>query len=60
MTDRATAPAPTAPGPGRTGALLTVTGADRPGVTATLFAALQDAASEPLEVVDVEPVVVHG
>jgi phosphoserine phosphatase len=42
-------------------ALLTVTGLDRPGVTARLFAALangDDAA--PLEVVDVEQVVVHG
>jgi phosphoserine phosphatase len=42
------------------GALLTVTGADRPGVTATLFAALAAAAGDPVEVVDVEQVVVHG
>ncbi len=40
------------------GALLTVTGADRPGVTARLFAAL--AGVPALEVVDVEQVVVHG
>jgi len=40
------------------GALLTVTGPDRPGVTAALFAALQQAG--PVEVVDVEQVVVHG
>ncbi|MGY1713256.1 phosphoserine phosphatase SerB [Geodermatophilus sp. SYSU D01106] len=42
-------------------ALLTVTGADRPGVTARLFGALAgDAGVPPLEVVDVEQVVVHG
>jgi phosphoserine phosphatase len=42
------------------GALLTVTGADRPGVTATLFAALHAAGAPEVEVVDVEQVVVHG
>jgi len=42
------------------GALLTVTGPDRPGVTATLFAALQSVGAAPVEVVDVEQVVVHG
>jgi phosphoserine phosphatase len=42
------------------GALLTVTGADRPGVTAALFAALQTSAGEPVEVLDVEQVIVHG
>jgi phosphoserine phosphatase len=40
-------------------AVLTVTGEDRPGVTARLFGALA-AAAEPVEVVDVEQVVVHG
>ncbi|WP_345771177.1 phosphoserine phosphatase SerB [Geodermatophilus normandii] len=46
----------------RPGALLTVTGADRPGVTARLFGALaQDGDGvPPVEVVDVEQVVVHG
>ena len=40
-------------------ALLTVSGADRPGVTARLFSALAE--GEPsVEVVDVEQVVVHG
>jgi phosphoserine phosphatase len=39
-------------------AVLTVTGEDRPGVTARLFSALADGAS--VEVVDVEQVVVHG
>jgi phosphoserine phosphatase len=66
VTDRATAPAPTdLPGPsgagaGAEGALLTVTGADRPGVTATLFAALEAHGADVVEVVDVEQVVVHG
>jgi phosphoserine phosphatase len=60
VTDRATVPAPIDPDPGSAGALLTVTGPDRPGVTATLFAALQSAGPEPVEVVDVEQVVVHG
>ncbi|SFO04843.1 phosphoserine phosphatase [Geodermatophilus obscurus] len=43
-------------------ALLTVTGADRPGVTARLFGALADGHDDvpPVEVVDVEQVVVHG
>ncbi|WP_091543281.1 phosphoserine phosphatase SerB [Modestobacter sp. DSM 44400] len=42
------------------GAQLTVTGVDRPGVTAALFAALQSAGPRAVEVVDVEQVVVHG
>jgi phosphoserine phosphatase len=43
-------------------ALLTVSGADRPGVTARLFSALADTAdgAPAVEVVDVEQVVVHG
>ncbi|MCU1669382.1 MAG: serB [Blastococcus sp.] len=43
-------------------ALLTITGADRPGVTARLFAALADTADggPPVEVLDIEQVVVHG
>jgi phosphoserine phosphatase len=43
-------------------ALLTVTGADRPGVTARLFSALAAPADgvPPVEVLDVEQVVVHG
>jgi len=43
-------------------ALLTVSGVDRPGVTARLFSALAGAAdgAPPVEVVDVEQVVVHG
>jgi phosphoserine phosphatase len=43
-------------------ALLTVTGADRPGVTARLFSALAEPVdgAPPVEVVDVEQVVVHG
>jgi phosphoserine phosphatase len=43
-------------------ALLTVSGGDRPGVTARLFAALAAPGGElpPVEVVDVEQVVVHG
>jgi phosphoserine phosphatase len=43
-------------------ALLTVTGSDRPGVTARLFGALAGSAdgAPSLEVVDVEQVVVHG
>jgi phosphoserine phosphatase len=59
VTDRAAAPATINP-PVPAGALLTVTGPDRPGVTATLFAALQSAGAQPVEVVDVEQVVVHG
>jgi phosphoserine phosphatase len=47
-----------APTSGAARALLTVTGEDRPGVTARLFAAL--AAGPPVAVVDVEQVVVHG
>jgi phosphoserine phosphatase len=56
VTDRATAPAPIDSGTAA-GALLTVTGPDRPGVTARLFTALQSAA---VQVLDVEQVVVHG
>src|SRR3954471_22433815 len=43
-------------------AVLTVTGADRPGVTARLFAALAETVegAPAVEVVDVEQVVVHG
>jgi phosphoserine phosphatase len=55
-------PAPS-PAPDPTGqaprALLTVTGADRPGVTARLFSALA-AGGPTVEVIDVEQVVVHG
>ena len=47
------------PGGGAARALLTVTGEDRPGVTAALFSALA-AGGQPVEVVDVEQVVVHG
>jgi phosphoserine phosphatase len=50
-------PVPTAQTPR---ALLTVTGADRPGVTARLFSALADGDGPPMEVLDVEQVVVHG
>jgi phosphoserine phosphatase len=52
-------PAPTVQAPR---ALLTVTGADRPGVTARLFSALADTAggAPAVEVIDVEQVVVHG
>ena len=45
--------------PGAARALLTVSGADRPGVTARLFAALAGGAPA-VEVLDVEQVVVHG
>ena len=43
-------------------ALLTVSGGDRPGLTARLFAALASVADDgpPVEVIDVEQVVVHG
>jgi phosphoserine phosphatase len=41
-------------------AVLTVTGGDRPGVTARLFAALADTSGTAVEVLDVEQVVVHG
>ena len=65
VTDRADLPAPTDPGTAPAGALLTVTGPDRPGVTAALFAALDQVELEqagvgPVEVLDVEQVVVHG
>jgi phosphoserine phosphatase len=50
----ATVPTPHAPR-----ALLTVTGADRPGVTARLFSALAEG-GPAVEVIDVEQVVVHG
>jgi phosphoserine phosphatase len=60
VTDRATVPAPIDPDPASAGALLTVTGPDRPGVTATLFTALQSAGVGPVDVLDVEQVVVHG
>ncbi len=50
-------PEPIPPGSAR--ALLTVTGEDRPGVTARLFAALAED-GPAVEVVDVEQVVVHG
>jgi phosphoserine phosphatase len=46
--------------PAAAAALLTVTGPDRPGVTATLFAALGAVGADPVEVLDVEQVVVHG
>ncbi|SFK96865.1 phosphoserine phosphatase SerB [Geodermatophilus ruber] len=55
---------PAAPHPAPQGprALLTVTGADHPGVTARLFTALAEAGDEKraVEVRDVEQVVVHG
>jgi phosphoserine phosphatase len=60
VTERAAVPVPIDSDPDPAGALLTVTGRDRPGVTATLFAALQEAGCAPVEVVDVEQVVVHG
>ncbi len=50
------APVPTVQTPR---ALLTVTGADRPGVTARLFSALAEG-GPAVEVIDVEQVVVHG
>jgi phosphoserine phosphatase len=51
--------ASTAPSPQ---AVLTVSGVDRPGVTARLFSALADASdgAPAVEVLDVEQVVVHG
>ncbi|MFP5369200.1 MAG: phosphoserine phosphatase SerB [Actinomycetes bacterium] len=51
---------PTVPGVPR--ALLTVTGGDRPGVTARLFSALAEVGdgTPAVEVIDVEQVVVHG
>ena len=54
-----TPPRPPDPCGGSARALLTVTGEDRPGVTARLFSALADGAP-PVAVVDVEQVVVHG
>jgi phosphoserine phosphatase len=50
------------PRPGGASALLTVSGVDRPGVTARLFSALAGMADggPAVEVVDVEQVVVHG
>jgi phosphoserine phosphatase len=58
-------PTPRAPAdrdPETARAVLTVTGADRPGVTARLFAALADPADggPRVEVLDIEQVVVHG
>jgi phosphoserine phosphatase len=52
-------PAATVPAPQ---AVLTVSGVDRPGVTARLFGALPDTRPAPpaVEVLDVEQVVVHG
>jgi phosphoserine phosphatase len=50
---------PTLPDPRTARAVLTVTGQDRPGVTARLFGALAQG-PEGVEVVDVEQVVVHG
>jgi phosphoserine phosphatase len=55
-------PAPRVPEPAAVPvprALLTVTGEDRPGVTARLFAALAEGEAR-VEVLDVEQVVVHG
>ncbi len=50
-----------APVPGTAQAVLTVSGDDRPGVTARLFAALASGDGPvPVEVLDVEQVVVHG
>jgi phosphoserine phosphatase len=65
VTARAIVPAPSDPlladpSPRPTGVLLTVTGPDRAGVTAALFTALQSAGTGPVEVIDVEQVVVHG
>ncbi|WP_369133788.1 phosphoserine phosphatase SerB [Modestobacter sp. I12A-02662] len=61
MTDRAAFPASSDPRAGVDAeALLTVTGEDHPGVTAALFAALNATGPAPLEVLDVEQVVVHG
>jgi phosphoserine phosphatase len=50
---------PEPPAHGGARALLTVTGEDRPGVTARLFAALAEDGPS-VEVLDVEQVVVHG
>jgi phosphoserine phosphatase len=52
---------PSLPDPQAARAVLTVTGQDRPGITARLFAALAEAPDGgAVEVVDVEQVVVHG
>src|SRR5215212_2892202 len=53
---------PAVPAPVTAQAVLTVSGDDRPGVTARLFAALADPAggAPAVEVLDVEQVVVHG
>src|SRR5215212_5976080 len=53
---------PAVPAPVTAQAVLTVSGDDRPGVTARLFAALADTAggAPAVEVLDVEQVVVHG
>jgi phosphoserine phosphatase len=51
---------PSAREPASARALLTVTGADRPGVTARLFAGLSGIEGLAVEVLDVEQVVVHG
>jgi len=53
---------PSVPEPQAPRVLLTVTGADRPGVTAHLFAALsaESGGGPAVEVLDVEQVVVHG
>jgi phosphoserine phosphatase len=53
---------PAVPTPVTAQAVLTVSGDDRPGVTARLFAALADtgAGGPSVEVLDVEQVVVHG
>ena len=55
-------PALDGPLPPAARAVLTVTGADRPGVTARLFSALAESVDAPpaVEVLDVEQVVVHG
>ena len=54
--------APPSSAAGEPRALLTVSGADRPGVTARLFAALAGMADDgpSVHVVDIEQVVVHG
>ncbi|WP_104528674.1 phosphoserine phosphatase SerB [Blastococcus saxobsidens] len=53
---------PSVADPGAARAVLTVTGADRPGVTAQLFGALSAITDDSpvVEVLDVEQVVVHG
>ncbi|WP_104526283.1 phosphoserine phosphatase SerB [Blastococcus atacamensis] len=48
------------PRPTTAQAVLTITGADRPGVTARLFAGLADSGGPAVEILDVEQVVVHG